>query len=130
TRAEYVEGTHEKAGGTVVTMGTQTWDPIAKTVTVDVTVSNPVVGQTATGWYGFTLEVQDAAGVGSDSVHAGVYTTCLEAALADPADNTIETNWPNGHGDINGDCVTNLEDLALLALSWVDCMTVKAGCTP
>lgn len=130
TRAEYIEGTHEKAGGTVVTMGTQTWDPIAKTVTVDVTVSNPVVGQTAAGWYGFILEVEDAAGVGSDSVHAGVYTTCLEAALADPADNTIETNWPNGHGDINGDCVTNLEDLALLALSWVDCMTVKAGCTP
>jgi hypothetical protein len=130
TRAEYIEGTHQKAGGTVVTMGTQTWNPAARTVTVDVTVSNPVVGQTATGWYGFILEVEDAVGVGTDGVNAGVYGTCLEAALEDPADNTIETNWPNGHGDINGDCVTDLQDLALLASSWVTCMTEKAGCTP
>jgi len=129
-RAEYVEGTHEKAGATVVTMGPQTWDPAARTVTVNVSVTNSVPGQAATGWYGFILEVEDGAGVGTDGVHAGVYGTCLEAAMEDPADNTIETNWPNGHGDINGDCKTDLEDLALLALSWVDCMTVKAGCTP
>lgn len=129
-RAEFIEGTHEKAGGTIVTMGTQTWNQAAKTVTVNVNVSNPVEGQTANGWYAFTLEVEDAAGIGSDAVNAGVYMTCLEAALADPADSTIETNWPNGHGDINGDCKTDLEDFALLASSWIDCMTTKAGCNP
>jgi hypothetical protein len=131
TRAEWIQGTHQMAGGTIVTMGTQTWNPTAKTVTVSVNVQNPVAGQAATGWYEFMLEVQDAIGTGSDTVNGGVYGTCLEAALADPADTTIETNWPNGqHGDINGDCKTDLEDFALLALSWLDCMTVKAGCTP
>lgn len=130
TRAEFVEGGHETAGATVVTLGPQTWDPAARTVTVDVTVENPVPGQAATGWYEFTLEVEDAVGVGSDTLNVGVYGTCLEAALEDPTDSTIENTWPDGHGDINGDCRTDLEDLALMALSWVDCMTVKAGCTP
>lgn len=130
TRAEYVEGAHQKAGGTTVTLGTQVHDPVAKTVTVDVTVENPVPGQAATGWYAFTLEVDDAVGTGSDGVNAGVYGTCLEAAAADPSDTTIADNWPNGHGDINGDCKTNLEDFALLASSWLDCMTVKADCIP
>jgi hypothetical protein len=130
TRAEYIEGVHQKAGGTIVTMGTQVHDSVAKTVTVDVTVSNPVEGQTATGWYGFILEVEDAAGIGTDGVNAGVYGTCLEAAMEDPADTTIETNWPNGHGDIDGDCDTDMEDFAIMASSWVTCMTEKAGCTP
>jgi hypothetical protein len=131
TRAEYVQGTHQMAGGTVVTLGTQTWNSVARTVTVSVTVSNPVVGQAATGWYQFILEVQDGAGTGTDTVYDGVYGTCLEAAIADPADTTIKTNWPNGlHGDINGDCKTDLTDFAIFASSWIDCMTTKAGCTP
>jgi hypothetical protein len=130
TRAEYVEGSHQKAGGTIVTMGAQTWNPTAQTVSVDVVVSNPVAGQIATGWYGFILEVEDAVGVGSDRVYAGVYGTCLEAAMEDPSDNTIASRWPNGHGDINGDCRTDLEDLAIMASSWAACMTEKAGCTP
>lgn len=130
TRAEFVQGTHEKAGGTVVTLGTQVHDPIAKTVTVDVTVDNPVAGQITTGWYAFRLEAEDAVGIGADAMNVGIYGTCLEAALADPADSTIEQSWPDGHGDINGDCRTDLEDFAILASSWMDCMTVKAGCTP
>lgn len=130
TRAEFVEGNHEKAGGTVVTMGAQTWDPEARTVTAEVSVTNTIPGQQATGWYGFVLEVDDAAGTGRHTMHVGLYGTCLEAAMADPTDQTIQTNWPNGHGDIDGDCDTDLEDFALMAASWVDCMTVKAGCTP
>lgn len=129
-RAEYIEGTHQKAGGTTVTLGTPIHDPVAKTVTVDVTVANAVPGQTATGWYAFTLEVEDAIEVGSDAVNAGVYGTCLEAAMADPADTTIAEKWPNGHGDIDGDCDTDIADFALLASSWLDCMTIKAGCNP
>jgi hypothetical protein len=111
-------------------MGAQTWNPAAQTVSVDVVVSNPVAGQIATGWYGFILEVEDDVGVGSDRVYAGVYGTCLEAAMEDPSDNTIASRWPNGHGDINGDCRTDLEDLAIMASSWAACMTEKAGCIP
>lgn len=128
-RAEFVEGNHEKAAATTVTMGTQTHDPVAKTVSVPVTVAN-TAGGLANGWYGFTLEVEDGAGIGSDPMNVGVYGTCLEAALEDPADTTIELTWPDGHGDINGDCKTDLADFAILASSWVDCMTIKAGCNP
>ncbi|MCE5185578.1 MAG: hypothetical protein LLF76_05575 [Planctomycetaceae bacterium] len=129
-RAEFVEGNHERDPNSIVTFGTHIHDSVAKTVSVPVTISN-TAGRQANGWYGFTLEVEDGAGVGSANLHVGVYGTCLEAALEDPTDTTIETNWPNGlHGDINGDCKTDLEDFALLASSWIDCMTVKAGCTP
>ncbi len=128
-RAEFIQGVHQKAPDTTVTLGTQIHDPVAKTVTVDVTVANTAGGQ-ATGWYAFTLEVEDGAGIGFDTLNVGVYKTCLEAALEDPADTTIEQTWPDGHGDIHGDCKTDLEDFALLAASWLDCMSVKAGCTP
>ena len=127
TRAEWVLGNQE--GGGTVTIESQTWTPGAGTHTSGTVEA--VVSATANGWLSLRLEVEDAVGTGSDTMNAGVYNTCLEAALEDPADNTIETNWPNGlHGDINGDCKTNLEDVAILASSWVDCMTVKAGCTP
>ena len=113
---------HTRAAGTV-TIESQS-EPIPGTV-------EAVVSATGNGWLFLTLEVEDAVGTGSDTMNVGIYTTCLEAALEDPADTTIESNWPNGqHGDINGDCKTDLEDIAVLASSWVQCMTVKAGCTP
>lgn len=126
TSAQWVQGTHE--GGGTVTIESQTWTPGAGTHSSGTVEA--VVSATATGWLALRLEVEDAVGVSSDSMNVGVYGTCLEAALEDPADNTIEDNWPNGHGDINGDCVTDLEDFALMASSWVTCMTEKAGCTP
>lgn len=120
-RAEWVQGTHQ--GGGTVTILSQS-EPVPGTV-------EAVVNATANGWLSLRFEVEDAAGVATDTMNVGIYNSCLEAALADPSDTIIETNWPNGqHGDINGDCKTNLEDFAIMASTWVECMTVKAGCTP
>lgn len=125
-RAEWVQGTHE--GGGTVTIESQNWTP--GTGTHSSGTVEAVVSATGNGWLVLTLEVEDAIGTSSDTMNAGVYNTCLEAALEDPSDNTIESNWANGHGDIDGDCDTDLEDFAILASSWAECMTIKAGCTP
>lgn len=128
TLAEIVEGTHD-TGGATVTMGTQTWTPgtgthSSGTVSVDVTVDGD-------GWFEFIIEVTDSAGTATDSMHTGVYPTCLDAAYADP-DDDIAGRYPDGHGDVDGDCDTDLADLAMMAGSWLDCMTDKATptCTP
>ncbi len=104
-------------------------------VTVDVTVSstNPLV--TPNGWYYFQLEVTDAgANLGVDEgnnnpaphdefgVRAGVYDTCAEAAIEDPADSWDTT------GDLDGDCDKDLADFALLAAGWLDCNAAKTTC--
>lgn len=88
-------------------------------LTTDVTVDN-------TGWFQFTLTVTDAVSSASDQVNVGVYVDACAAAKADPDD--IAATYPNGHGDINGDCKTDMRDLALLAESWVECMSPKLEC--
>ncbi len=120
SRAEWVQGTHE--GGGTVTKVSETWTPGEGSGTVEATFS-----ATGSGWLFLTLEVEDESGVGSDTMNVGVYGTCIEAAREDPNDD-LGGRYPNGHGDINGDCQTNLEDFAILAGSWLECMTVKAGC--
>lgn len=75
------------------------------------------------GWYQFTLTVTDSIGqVSNDSVTVGVYDTCHEMAVADPCETTITTNWPDGDGDIDGDCHTDFYDFALFAGSYLECM--------
>jgi len=103
----------EQAPGTTVTINS----PTSATTTVDVD---------GDGWYLFKFTVTDAAGSGSDEVNVGVYPDACAAAYADPDD--LSATYPNGHGDIDGDCDTDLEDFALLAASWVDCMTDKITC--
>lgn len=121
TRAEWVQGTHQ-GGGTVSILSQS--EPVPGTI-------EAVVNATASGWLSLRLEVEDAAGLATDSMNVGIYNSCLEAALEDPNDKKITETWPNGqHGDINGDCKTNLEDFAILASTWIECMTAKAGCTP
>jgi hypothetical protein len=128
SRAQWVQGAHE--GGGMVTKVSEIWDQDPNTIHTSGTVQ-ATFSATGNGWLFLTLEVEDAIGTSSDTMNVGVYGTCLEAALEDPADDTLETNWPNGqHGDINGDCKTDLADLAIFAASWIDCMTSKAGCTP
>ncbi|HOQ04819.1 MAG TPA: hypothetical protein PKY88_06365 [Anaerohalosphaeraceae bacterium] len=90
-------------------------------LTTQVTIDN-------TGWFFFVLTAQDQVGSASDVVNVGVYAGACEAAYQDPSD--IQTRYPNGHGDINGNCEIDLEDLAILARSWLDCMSSKLGCTP
>jgi hypothetical protein len=62
-------------------------------------------------------------------VNVGVYVDACEAANADPAD--MPTKYPNGqHGDIDGDCDVDMTDFAILASTWLDCMSAKLGCIP
>jgi hypothetical protein len=130
-RAVYEQGAHEKAGGSVVVIGTQTWTPapngLSGTVTAPVTITNSAGGQTANGAYSFWLNVEDSAGNSAEEARVIVYLTCIEAATGDP-DDPMYQQWING--DLDGDCDTDLSDFAILAESWVDCMTPKAGCTP
>jgi hypothetical protein len=80
------------------------------------------------GYYEFLLEADDAVGHGEDTVVVIVYGSACEAAQEDPDD--IATTYPNGHGDIDGDCDTDLADFALLAGSWMECMSDKLDCAP
>lgn len=79
-----------------------------------------------TGLYTFTLTADDAFGHAEDTVTVIVYGSACEAAQGDPAD--MPTKYPSGHGDIDGDCDTDLADLSILAGSWIDCMSPKLGC--
>jgi hypothetical protein len=90
-------------------------------LTTQVTIDN-------TGWFFFVLTAQDQVGSASDVVNVGVYASACEAANQDPSD--IPARYPGGHGDIDGDCDIDLEDLAILANTWLDCMSGKLGCTP
>jgi hypothetical protein len=82
----------------------------------------------ATGPYTFTLTATDGTGPVADTMTATVYDTPCEAVYADPAG--IATQYPDGHGDIDGDCDTDIEDFALFAATWLDCFDARLGCTP
>jgi hypothetical protein len=93
-----------------------------------------------TGWFFFTLTATDGAGSGVDTVNVGVYVDACSATYNDPAD--VAALYPARSpvriansvnylvGDINGDCNINLADFAILAGTWLDCMSAKMGCTP
>jgi hypothetical protein len=89
--------------------------------TTTVTIDN-------TGWFYFDFTVSDDVGSASDTVNVGVYVDACEAANEDPDD--IPATYPNGHGDIDGDCDTDMDDFVLLAASWLECMSEKLDCTP
>lgn len=105
----------EQAPGTTVTINS----PNAAVTTVDVD---------GDGWFLFSFTVTDGVGSGTDTVNVGVYVDACAAAYADPDD--IQTAYPDGTGDIDGDCDTDLEDFARLAATWMDCMSDKLGCNP
>ena len=80
-----------------------------------------------TGWVNLKLEADDGMFVESDIVGIGIYSSPCEAAKEDPQDSY--NDYVDGmHGDINGDCKTDLEDFAILASTWLDCMSEKLGC--
>ena len=80
---------------------------------------------TAAGSYPITLTATDGAGDSTDIVMVNVYDDACAAAIADPTDYT-----PMFEGDISGDCVVNLNDLAIMAIDWLGCASDKLGCTP
>ncbi len=103
----------EQAPGTTVTINS----PNTATTTVDVN---------GDGWFLFSFTASDAIGSGTDTVNVGVYVDACAAAKADPDD--IPANYPDGHGDIDGDCDIDLDDFAIIAATWLDCMSSKLGC--
>ena len=116
---------------------TEEWEdlsnPLEQAPGANVTINSPnsattTVDVSGDGWFLFGFTVTDAVGSGYDEVHVGVYVSPCEAAKADPSD--IQASYPDGHGDIDGDCDTDLADFALLAGSWVDCMSTKLDCAP
>lgn len=112
---EWTEGDHETDPATEVIINSPS-SPITQ-----VTIDN-------TGWFFFTFTVTDAVGSGSDTVNVGVYASACEAAQQDPDD--IPASYPAGHGDVDNDCDVDMDDLAIMAASWIDCMSDKLGCTP
>ena len=112
---EHISDPLDQAPGTTVTIN----DPSEATTTVDVD---------GDGWYLFKFTVTDSAGSGSDEVNVGVYLDACEAAKEDPDD--IAATYPNGHGDIDGDCDTDMNDFVLMVESWVECMSQKGDICP
>jgi hypothetical protein len=98
-----------------------------------VTITNPAAVDTTctitgTGFYRFQLHAQDAYAEALDTVEVIVYGSACEAAKGDPGD--IPANYPGGIGDLDNDCDVDLDDLAITAATWLDCLSAKLGCTP
>jgi hypothetical protein len=99
----------------------------------DVIITNPAAVDTTvtingTGLYRFQLHAEDAYAASDDTVDVYVYGSACEAAKGDPDD--IPANYPGGIGDLDNDCDIDLDDLAITAATWLDCLSAKLGCTP
>jgi hypothetical protein len=137
TKTFTLNGTFTDDGKSSITT-TWTLNPLTETdpATI-VTIANPTVVQgiktsgthttnvtvNNTGWFFFDFTATDLAGAAVDTVNVGVYVDACAAAYADPADLKFEA-------DVSGDCKVNLDDLAMLASEWIQCMSTKLGCTP
>jgi len=92
------------------------------------TAESPTVRFFATGSWWFELTVDDTLLSSSDTAQIIVYDSACAAAMADPSDELLP-------GDINEDCETNILDLAIVAESWLQCMSdkligIKPECGP
>lgn len=77
----------------------------------------------ALGHWTIQLTVDDGQWQAQGVSDIYVYATPCEAAQGDPMDEALI-------GDADGDCDGDLGDLAVVASSWLDCMSEKLGCTP
>jgi hypothetical protein len=75
---------------------------------------NTAVTLKATGQYDLKLEANDGEYTGSDTVTINVFTNSCEAAKSLPGYQPLP-------GDLNGDCVVNDADLAILQANWLKC---------
>jgi len=73
-----------------------------------------VVTLKATGQYDLKLEAYDGEYTGSDTITINVYANSCEAAKSLPGYQPLP-------GDLNGDCVVNDADLAILQAHWLQC---------
>ncbi len=84
---------------------------------------NTTVTLKATGQYDLKLEANDGEYTGSDTIAINVFANSCEAAKSLPGYQPLP-------GDLNGDCVVNDADLAILQANWLkgnalDCNDVK-----
>lgn len=91
------------------------------------TQEDTVVTINGTGFYRFRFNANDAYFHAEDVVEVIVYSTACEAAHGDPADHYHTYPFV---GDVNNDCLVNMADLAIMAATWLDCVSDKLGCTP
>ena len=82
-------------------------------------LANPKAGNTAAtfkaaGQYDLKLEANDGEYTGSDTVTVNVFANSCEAAKSLPSYQPLP-------GDLNGDCVVNDADLAILQGNWLKC---------
>lgn len=80
-----------------------------------------------TGLYRFQLAVDDAYAHLEDTLDVYVTGTACEAARIDPDDHYQTYEFI---GDVTNDCKVNLDDLAVMAATWLDCLSAKLDCIP
>jgi T5SS/PEP-CTERM-associated repeat protein len=84
------------------------------TVLTNPTTEDTMVTLKATGQYVLKLEAYDGEYTGSDTITINVYANSCEAAKSLPGYQPLP-------GDLNGDCVVNDADLAILQAHWLQC---------
>ncbi|OHB62811.1 MAG: hypothetical protein A2Y76_09620 [Planctomycetes bacterium RBG_13_60_9] len=77
-------------------------------------VEDTTVTLSAVGQYILKLEANDGEYTGSDTITINVYSNSCEAAKSVPGYQALP-------GDLNGDCVVNDADLAILQAHWLQC---------
>jgi hypothetical protein len=80
----------------------------------DAKAEDTVVTLSAVGQYVLKLEANDGEYTGSDTVTVNVYSDSCEAAKSLP-------DYVPVLGDLNGDCVVNDADMAILQAHWLEC---------
>ena len=80
----------------------------------DAKAENTLVTFGAVGQYELKLEANDGEYTGSDTVLVNVYADSCEAAKSLPGYEPLP-------GDLNGDCIVNDADLAILQAHWLQC---------
>lgn len=84
-------------------------------------VNDTSVTITARGAYEFKLTADDGSAQSSDTVKVFVGTTACDVSH-------MSTGEAYSAGDMNHDCIVNMVDAALFAMSWQDCTNMLMGC--
>lgn len=94
----------------------------APTVTIDNDDQDTAsVTFTKRGVYVFRLTADDGEKQASDTVIVYVGTTPCDASH-------MNSGTPYLGGDVNRDCIVNLEDVAIMAAGWLDCTDTQDNC--
>jgi len=101
---------------TIVSQPDDPNSPVA--VIADPTVLNTTITCSALGEYVLQLEANDGEKTSSDTLTIGVYSTPCEASKS-------YDEWELTPGDLNGDCIVDDLDMALLLENWGECNALE-----